>query len=67
VTIVKMLESYFVEIDRSFVGIDRTNLSDPDPVIRTGSLSILAVNLQKLSEQIARNGYVRAQFNSLPI
>ena len=64
VTVVKMLESYFVEIDSSFVGIDRANLSDSDPVIRTGSLSILAVNLQKLSEQIARNGYVRAQFTS---
>ncbi len=39
-------------------------MCDTDPENRASSISILAVSLQKLSEQIAQNGYVRAQFTS---
>jgi dGTPase len=63
-TVVGMLKSYFLEADNSLTDTDRKDLTSLDPLDRLAPLTILAVHLQKLSEQIARNGYVRAQFTS---
>jgi dGTPase len=63
-TVFELLKGYFSESDKSLTETERNNLSDPDPDNRITAVSILAVKLQKLSEQIAKNGYVRALFTS---
>jgi dGTPase len=64
VAIFELLKDYLGEADRSLTADERVRLSDPDPENRASAISILAVSLQKLSENIAQNGYVRAQFTS---
>jgi dGTPase len=59
-----LLKSYFIEADANLSVAQREALDDPDPDKRAVAVSILAVNLQKLSTRIAQNGYLRAQFTS---
>jgi dGTPase len=59
-----VLKNYFHEADQSLKESDRRALNDPDPLKRAIAVSILAVNLQKLSTRIAQNGYLRALLTS---
>jgi dGTPase len=56
-----LLKQYFYEAEKS---IDRAALEDNDLEKRLASVAAFAVKLQKLSQQIAQNGYVRALFTS---
>ncbi len=64
VSVAELLNAYITEADRSLTLDERKSLSDGDPEIRATAVSILAVRLQKLSDEIAKNGYVRALFTS---
>jgi dGTPase len=64
VSVFQMLKKYFIEVDQSLSDDERSRLADQNPSNRASALSILAINFQKLSEEISRNGYVRAQFTS---
>jgi dGTPase len=62
--IFKLLKAYLSEADKSLTEEDRSALAASNEESRTVPISVLAVHLQKLSEQIAQNGYIRAQFTS---
>jgi dGTPase len=64
VAVFELLKDYLSAADNSLTEAEKANLCDADPDARANAVSILAVNLQKLSEQIAQNGYVRALFTS---
>lgn len=64
VAVFGLLKDYLHEADNSLTESERRSLCDADPDNRAIAVSILAVSLQKLSEKIAQNGYVRAQFTS---
>jgi dGTPase len=59
-----LLKNYLLEAEDGLTGEERNRLSDPDAENRAAAISILAVRLQRLSAQIAQNGYVRALFTS---
>jgi hypothetical protein len=59
-----LLKNYLYEADESLTEDERKRISDFDPENRTTAVAVLAVSLQKLSENIAQNGYVRALFTS---
>jgi dGTPase len=59
-----LLKDYLYQADGALTDGERAHLADPDPDVRAGAVSILAVNLQKLSDEISKNGYVRALFTS---
>jgi hypothetical protein len=56
IAVFDLMKGYLKEADKSLTEEDRKNLSDTDPDNRATSVSILAINLQKLSEQITKNG-----------
>jgi dGTPase len=56
-----LLKQYFEDSEKS---IDLVALQSADADVRLSAVATLAVKLQKLSEQIAQNGYVRALFTS---
>ena len=59
-----LLKTYLSEADELLTEEERRRLSDSDPDNRASAVAILAVRLQKFSEKIADNGYVRALFTS---
>ncbi|WP_298884771.1 hypothetical protein [uncultured Bradyrhizobium sp.] len=63
-SVFSLLKDYLTEANKSLTDDERKAFLDPDPENRAIPISVLAVSLQKLSEQIAQNGYVRAQFTS---
>lgn len=64
VAVFDLLKDYLYQADGALTSEERSQLADPDPDVRTAAVSILAVHLQKLSDEISKNGYVRALFTS---
>jgi len=63
-SIVDMLDSFFLQIDNTFSSAERRDFSSRNVDSRTRIIASIAVRMQKLSDQISRNGYVRAQLTS---
>jgi dGTPase len=59
-----LLKNYLLESEDTLTSEERQQLSDPDAERRAIAISILAVRLQRLSTELAQNGYVRALFTS---
>ena len=63
-SIFQMLLSFFIEIDETITLSDRELFKSSDLAERLSVIGPIAVELQKLSEEISKNGYVRAQLTS---
>lgn len=59
-----LLKNYLLESEDNLTNEERQQLSDADAERRAIAVSILAVRLQRLSTELAQNGYVRALFTS---
>jgi dGTPase len=60
----RLLKSFLLEAESDLTEDERAQLNDGDEERRATAISILAVRLQRVSAQIAQNGYVRALFTS---
>jgi dGTPase len=63
-SIVDMLNSFFLQIDNTFSSAERRDFGSRNVDFRTRIIASIAVTMQKLSDQISRNGYVRALLTS---
>jgi len=64
ISVSSMLRDYLLEVDRSIVDEDRDLLINGSPEERSYLMAAIAVNVQRLSEAISKDGYVRSQFTS---
>lgn len=62
--VVDMLMTYLVEIDEQYSPAQRALFLKSNQRDRAQFIAAAAVTMQKLSDQIAKNGYVRSQFTS---
>jgi dGTPase len=63
-SVLDLLEDYFIQGSKEITSADRKLFGSKDRSIRAFAIATISVKMQKLSDQIAKNGYARAQLTS---
>src|SRR6202035_2436580 len=64
VSVLFMLSAFWKEVDSAFTRKERQHLTSRNEHDREYMIGQIAIKVQKLSDEMVRNGYIRAQFTS---